>query len=667
MKDYIANQSKFIWQSKYTSLRRWRIGAFKSVNNKVEIDLAPLTVVVGANSSGKSTLIQSILLLAQNASRLEEKNTAKARGIFELNGPLVQLGTFRETVCDLIETKSSQMEFGGNWFTGDRAFGANRTVSLRAGEQELAWDLSLRPLEKNLDSGVAHLDTATADFSREGKLVSSADVMYKESRFNVDLLKSKYDNFSFKHTSTFDNQEEHSQGKIAPKQKTQAVSFQAGLPFSGLVSKNIVQYLFENQNRQILQLMHSGLPFDPDPDQVSQPVRQYETVEALIEAYVDELATFGRRVLQQDLTAEDRSVEMLSRQIQESMMIPGESFPEDVRKLFGTLDLEATNKKQLKDATVFFESFTSQLRARFDAKYGDSEWAQESTFCLPSGKRSTRVNPVSPSSYQRSVRSWNRYLSENVLYLGPLRVGPRATYGLGASVENSNIPLGESGEFFAKKVFIDDTPRAYPILEQGKLKDARFTLGEAVTYWYQHLASTGEENEINVDAPNRQGYPLKIGARTLANVGFGASQILPVLGLCLSANPGDLILLEQPELHLNPGMQQKLADFLLVMAKTGRQIIVETHSEYLITRLRRDAATDPEDHKYFTIVFVERDPQMGTSYRTVSVDEQGDLSEWPKGFFDHVAEDLRVLMRKAAERQAKKNSESVNTKVDKEE
>ena len=656
------DQSRFNWQNKYTSLRHWRIGAFKSVNEKVEIDLAPLTVVVGANSSGKSTLIQSILLLAQNSSRIEEKNSAKSRGMFELNGPLVQLGTFRETVCDLTETKSSQFEFGGNWFAGQTAFVANRTTNLRTGDQELVWDLSLRPVEKNLDSGVAQLEAATVDFSREGRLVSSADVMYKESRFNVDLLKSKYDNFSFKHTSTFDNQDEQSQSKITPKQKTQAVSFQAGLPYSGLVSKNIVQYLFDNQIKKLLELMYDGLPFDPDHDPAAQPLKQYESMEELIEAYVDEIAGFGRRVLQQDLTSEDRSVEMLSRQIQDFLFVPAESFPEEARKLFGLLNPENSNKKQLKDADNFLENLTSRLRARFDEIYGDSEWTQESTFCLPNGKRSTKLNPTSLTPLQRSIRSWNRYLSENVLYLGPLRVGPRATYGIGASVENSNIPLGESGEFFAKKVFIDDTPRLYPVIEQGQLKDARFTLGEAVTYWYQHLAATGEENEINVDAPNRQGYPLKIGTRTLANVGFGASQILPVIGLCLSASPGDLILLEQPELHLNPGMQQKLADFLLAMVKTGRQIIVETHSEYLITRLRRDAATDPEDHKFFTIVFVERDPKVGTSYRTVNVDEQGDLSEWPKGFFDHVAEDLRILMRKAAERQAKKNADSVNIK-----
>jgi predicted ATPase len=297
------------------------------------------------------------------------------------------------------------------------------------------------------------------------------------------------------------------------------------------------------------------------------------------------------------------------------------------------------------------------LKKRFDELHGDSEWAQEFTYCLPNGRRS--ANPANDSSGQGQflhslVKRWNRYLSENVLYLGPLRVGPRATYGLGSSAENYNIPLGESGEYLAKKLFTDKTVKAYPIVENGQLRDAMFTLEEAVTFWYQEISATGESTAIDAEAPNRQGYPLKIGKRTLANVGFGASQILPVLGLCLSASPGDLILLEQPELHLNPGMQQKLADFLLVMSKTGRQIIVETHSEYLITRLRRNAASSSDAHQYFTIIYVERDPETGTTYRTVNVDDQGDLSEWPKGFFDHVAEDLRVLMRRAAERQRSK-------------
>ncbi len=446
------------------------------------------------------------------------------------------------------------------------------------------------------------------------------------------------------------------------KQKLNAVSFQSGLPNTGLTSKKIVEYMFDVQEKKFNELMFMGELGDPaDEVEVDQAVK-FGSIEAVIDAFVQELADFGKRILQQDRTSEDRAVGALSQRIELFMLISADQFPDTARKYFGALNPENSSERELTAAQKFASKFIKDLRSKFDQLHGDSEWAHESTFCLPNGKRAAQVINSPSDHLQRAIRGWNRYLAENVLYLGPLRVGPRATYGLGASVENSNIPLGESGEFLAKRMFTDDTPKAYPIVENGKLKDARFTLEQAVTYWYRELSATGEENGINVDAPNRQGYPLKIGNRTLANVGFGASQILPVLGLCLSATPGDLVLLEQPELHLNPGMQQKLADFLLTMSKTGRQIIVETHSEYLITRLRRNAASDPDDHKFFTIIFVERDVESGTSYRTVSVDEQGDLSEWPQGFFDHVAEDLRVLMRKAAERQSKKPHSAIDSK-----
>ncbi|WP_162528596.1 AAA family ATPase [Mycolicibacterium sp. CBMA 361] len=81
----------------------------------------------------------------------------------------------------------------------------------------------------------------------------------------------------------------------------------------------------------------------------------------------------------------------------------------------------------------------------------------------------------------------------------------------------------------------------------------------------------------------------------LTSVGTGVSQVLPVLVMCLQAPPGSLLLIEQPELHLNPAVQQKLADFLLAIAASGRQLLVETHSDYLITRLRLRTAKDPTE------------------------------------------------------------------------
>lgn len=635
--------SSYKWLEKIPSLRKWRLAYFKSVKHRIEVDLAPLTVVAGANSSGKSTLIQSILFMAQNAMRTEEISPTKMQGKFELNGPLVQLGTFKETACDLDGYTGAKrwLEFGGLWTSG-------------AFEQFLEWDLRLKPANfSNLDSGIGHvLDSRVQSFAK-GKLGDTEIAQGGLIGVNTEFLNSKFEKFSFNHFmySVDPESSDHVRNK---RNKKSAVSFQSGLPTSGLIRKNIVKYMIDNQSWLLRDELMGGGYGSYDPEGELSNDERFNTLDEVIEALVLILAEYGRKILQQDRVTEDRDVSALTHAIESNFLIPYQRFPESSPNFDPVfMIIEEEQSKAISRIEKFTDGFMRKLSFRLKELHGESEWARESTFCTPEGKRSTEPVYGLQFSTSYNVIAWNKYLSEKVRYLGPLRVGPRATYGIGASTENFNLPLGESGEFLAKKLFNDKTSRLYPIVEKGKLRDAFFTLEEAVTFWYRELCATGEINEIGVGAPNRQGYPLTIGNRTLANVGFGASQILPVLGLCLSSSPGDLILLEQPELHLNPGMQQKLADFLLLMSKTGRQIIVETHSEYLITRLRRNAASDPDDHKYFTIIFVERDEKEGTSYRSVNVNEMGDLSEWPKGFFDHVAEDLRVLMSKAAERQGK--------------
>ena len=207
----IDNQIRFNWESRFSNLRKWRLGSFKSVAKPIEINLAPLTVVVGANSSGKSTLIQSILMMAQNAMRIDERSSAKAQGIFELNGPLVQLGTFRETRCDLTESRTPTLQFGGTWFAGDRdranfgRFPTEASAGLaRLGEQSLIWDMSLRPVERLLDSGLAVVDQSSVKNCRKETVEEESSVKSSTQR-NVDLLKSKYELFSFSHSANSKN------------------------------------------------------------------------------------------------------------------------------------------------------------------------------------------------------------------------------------------------------------------------------------------------------------------------------------------------------------------------------------------------------------------------------------------------------------------------------
>ena len=134
----------------------------------------------------------------------------------------------------------------------------------------------------------------------------------------------------------------------------------------------------------------------------------------------------------------------------------------------------------------------------------------------------------------------------------------------------------------------------------------------------------------------------------LAAVGVGVSQVLPVLTVCLLAEPGDIVLLEQPELHLHPALQMRLADFLLACVDSGRQIIVETHSEHLVNRLRRRVAEDDSNDvgELVRIVFAERDTEGHTIFRPSDINPLGGLTEdWPDGFLDIGARDAQKLLQ----------------------
>ena len=126
---------------------------------------------------------------------------------------------------------------------------------------------------------------------------------------------------------------------------------------------------------------------------------------------------------------------------------------------------------------------------------------------------------------------------------------------------------------------------------------------------------------------------------------------------CLLSEPGSVILLEQPELHLHPALQQRLADFFIAMVRSGRQLIVETHSEYMVSRLRRRIVEDPDDEllDLSKVIFAERDRETGlSSYREVGLSPLGAIEEWPAGFFDQAAEEERAIIMEGVKKLRKR-------------
>ena len=124
------------------------------------------------------------------------------------------------------------------------------------------------------------------------------------------------------------------------------------------------------------------------------------------------------------------------------------------------------------------------------------------------------------------------------------------------------------------------------------------------------------------------------------DVGFGVSQVFPLLVQCYYVPDGGIIILEQPEAHLHPKVQADLADvFIDVVNNRNVQIIFESHSEHILHRLmRRIAEAENISEKDIALYFCKMND--GTSaIEKLKVDEYGNISNWPQGFFGDVMSD----------------------------
>ena len=130
--------------------------------------------------------------------------------------------------------------------------------------------------------------------------------------------------------------------------------------------------------------------------------------------------------------------------------------------------------------------------------------------------------------------------------------------------------------------------------------------------------------------------------RNLMDVGFGISQVLPVLAALFRADGPPMFLLQQPELHLHPSAQAALGSLFCRTAESGRQLIIETHSEYIIDRVRmdiRDRQTDlkPSD---VSILFFERS-DLDVRIHSLRFDDQGNVLGAPDGYGQFFMDEAR--------------------------
>jgi predicted ATPase len=124
------------------------------------------------------------------------------------------------------------------------------------------------------------------------------------------------------------------------------------------------------------------------------------------------------------------------------------------------------------------------------------------------------------------------------------------------------------------------------------------------------------------------------------HVGFGLTQVFPIIVAALSANPNDILLIENPEVHLHPAGQALIGQFLVDVARAGVQVIIETHSDHVLNGIRRSVKAERLKPEQVAIHFFRPRSPDGAQVLSPQLDSSGNIDTWPEGFFDQFDKDM---------------------------
>ncbi len=231
--------------------------------------------------------------------------------------------------------------------------------------------------------------------------------------------------------------------------------------------------------------------------------------------------------------------------------------------------------------------------------------------------------------------------NDDFQYISTDRISPSITYGLSDENLEKNL-IGISGEYTAHYLAVN-RHKKMNILALRHVRSQTEHLLENVSLWLGDISNGIEvkakvyEELQNVNLT----YSYTYGETTTndfspLNIGFGVTYVLPIIVAVLKAKPGDLLIIENPESHLHPAGQSKIAELCAISAANGVQIIIETHSDHFLNGLRvatKKEIIKPEQSQIY--YFRKEKNSLETISDNLRIDKDGRINqEWPQGFFD---------------------------------
>lgn len=233
-----------------------------------------------------------------------------------------------------------------------------------------------------------------------------------------------------------------------------------------------------------------------------------------------------------------------------------------------------------------------------------------------------------------------RYENNKLHYLSCNRIGSQDIYQKNRSVKKG---VGINGEYAMDFLCVHkDDP-----LEMDLVKDkGSYTLSAQVNYWLKYIvgANIKAEEIPGTDAVKAR-YGMVDGMYSRPqNVGSGISYLISIIVMCLGSEKEDILIIENPEIHLHPLSQSRLCEFLYFVASTGRQLFIETHSDHLFNAIRVGISTDTMDSNDISINFFKLGSDNCTRNYTIEIGKYGKIENPIPHLFDQFQIDLDKML-----------------------
>jgi predicted ATPase len=608
-------------------LKSWSIQNFKPILDSGELKLAPVTVLAGRNSSGKSSLIQSILMIEQTlSSRILDRPLLP-------NGPIIQLGTFEDILSEQTGMRTLEVSFELETDKEEQKASASARISRVDGR------FIVRP-GTNIKS--VKISTKFRSASSFGTSTSAIEA----SKVNIESVSMELVAFPYRQLPLFSEDEPETETSLEFTIDIKRLSVAELERFLKDVLPEYIR-LVPYPAQETNYLSTFKLKGQSDKNRLPAP--------SLV-AFSHFLPT---RLIGKYIIKERRK----SRLIQ---AIDLAFFMDDFTPLSEFVDIEAPISDNLREAMIEFykhenipEAFNEQNLPDMIHRYKSLKLGQRKRgitrrlkdFMMQNILENSSQVDISNNSGTEALEAVNsfpfieyldsgveqitQFFTSKIRYLGPLRADPQAAQKFAPSSELDDI--GQKGEYAAAVYDANHNARIRwynPFsekIEQGTLKVALDT-------WARYL---GVAHEVKIQTAGQSGVSWQVvhmeghKALPLTAVGVGVSQVLPILVMGLLSPSNTLLLVEQPELHLHPSVQARLGDFFMGLAKCDKQCLIETHSENLVSQLRYHIVhAGGQEHSDCLIYFVDQDEQGATRFNPIQISPQGNILNWPDGFFD---------------------------------